>query len=53
VIGGERIDWIVASPQFQTLNAEIGRRMPAGRFPSDHWPVTARLRLQPVAALEP
>lgn len=47
VIGGERIDWIVASPQFQTLNAEIGRRMTAGRFPSDHWPVTATLQLAP------
>jgi endonuclease/exonuclease/phosphatase family metal-dependent hydrolase len=47
VIGGERIDWIVASPQFQTLNAEIGRRMPAGRFPSDHWPVTATLQRAP------
>ena len=48
VITGERIDWIVASPQFQTLDAEIGRRMPDGRFPSDHWSVMATLQLAPV-----
>jgi endonuclease/exonuclease/phosphatase family metal-dependent hydrolase len=44
--GGRRIDWILASPHFQTITAEIDRtRGPCG-YPSDHFPVTATLRTQ-------
>jgi endonuclease/exonuclease/phosphatase family metal-dependent hydrolase len=42
--GGPRIDWILASSHFQTIDAGIDHtRGPAG-YPSDHFPVTARLR---------
>jgi endonuclease/exonuclease/phosphatase family metal-dependent hydrolase len=42
--GGRRMDWILASPHFQTIAAEIDRtRGPCG-YPSDHFPVTATLR---------
>jgi cardiolipin synthase C len=42
--GGPRIDWILASSHFQTIDAGIDRtRGPCG-YPSDHFPVTARLR---------
>jgi endonuclease/exonuclease/phosphatase family metal-dependent hydrolase len=42
--GGRRIDWILASRHFQTVAAEIDRtRGPCG-YPSDHFPVIARLR---------
>ena len=44
--GGRRIDWILASPHFQTITAEIDRtRGPCG-YPSDHFPLIARLRTQ-------
>ena len=44
--GGRRIDWILTSPHFQTIIAEIDRtRGPCG-YPSDHFPVTATLRTQ-------
>lgn len=41
---GERIDWILASPDFTVESAEIDRSLPADRLPSDHFPVTAVLR---------
>lgn len=41
---GDRIDWIVASSSFTVIDAAIHRRMPTGRTPSDHYPVTAILR---------
>jgi endonuclease/exonuclease/phosphatase family metal-dependent hydrolase len=41
---GERIDWILHSPGVSPTAAEIVRyRAPDGRFPSDHYPVTAIL----------
>ena len=40
---GERIDWILVSPTFKILNAEIDRRNFDGHDPSDHFPVTAVL----------
>jgi len=40
---GPRIDWILASPTFKILSAEIERRSFDGRYPSDHFPVTAVL----------
>jgi endonuclease/exonuclease/phosphatase family metal-dependent hydrolase len=48
-IWGERIDWILASPTLGVVDATIERRMPAGRTPSDHWPVAAVLRWTPGA----
>jgi endonuclease/exonuclease/phosphatase family metal-dependent hydrolase len=39
-----RIDWILHSPRFDTTSAAIDRRAFEGRFPSDHFPVTAVLR---------
>jgi endonuclease/exonuclease/phosphatase family metal-dependent hydrolase len=40
---GSRIDWILASPQLEVVEAEIDRTEEDGRFPSDHYPVTAVL----------
>lgn len=42
--GGGRIDWVLASPDFGVLSAEIDRHQEEGRYPSDHFPVTAVLR---------
>lgn len=44
---GERIDWVLASPDLCAVSAAIDRRVPGGRHPSDHYPVTARLRRWP------
>lgn len=41
----DKIDAILVSPVWQVLGAEIIRTERAGRFPSDHFPVTATLRL--------
>jgi len=41
---GGRIDWILCGPGFETLAAAIDRTQREGRFPSDHFPVTAVLR---------
>lgn len=38
---GGRIDWILASGGLNILNAEIDRYQESGRYPSDHFPVTA------------
>ena len=38
---GPRIDWIVHSPGFQTVNASINYHNHAGQYPSDHYPVQA------------
>ncbi len=42
---GRRIDHILVSPEWEVVEASIARTRPRGRLPSDHWPVTARLRL--------
>ena len=42
---GDKIDHILASPEWRTLDASIVRTARAGRFPSDHFPVTAVVRL--------
>ena len=47
---GDRIDWILASPTIAVIDAAIDRRMPEGRTPSDHYPVTAILRPSEPAA---
>ncbi len=42
-----RIDWIIVSRHFVSLAAAIDRSSHDGRYPSDHFPVTANLRLTP------
>ncbi|KPL25360.1 MAG: hypothetical protein AMJ75_01290 [Phycisphaerae bacterium SM1_79] len=42
---GEKIDYIFAMLGVKVLGAEILHDNIAGRYPSDHFPVTARLRL--------
>jgi endonuclease/exonuclease/phosphatase family metal-dependent hydrolase len=41
---GSRIDWILCSPSFKPLEATIDRFSQGGRYPSDHFPVTAVLQ---------
>jgi endonuclease/exonuclease/phosphatase family metal-dependent hydrolase len=41
---GQRIDWILCSPEFSPIAAEIDHTSQNGRYPSDHFPVTATLR---------
>jgi endonuclease/exonuclease/phosphatase family metal-dependent hydrolase len=40
---GEKIDAILVSPHWRTLDARIVRSHRNGRYPSDHFPVTATL----------
>lgn len=42
---GPRIDWIAVSSEWSVVSSEIDLTQRAGRFPSDHFPVTAILRL--------
>ncbi len=41
---GGRIDWVLHSTTLETVSAAIDRTEEGGRFPSDHYPVTAVLR---------
>jgi endonuclease/exonuclease/phosphatase family metal-dependent hydrolase len=42
---GRRIDWVLHTPDLTATAAAIDRTpLPTGRFPSDHYPVTADLR---------
>ena len=41
----ERIDWIFCSGHFDVLSCNVDYASRNGRFPSDHFPVTAELRL--------
>jgi endonuclease/exonuclease/phosphatase family metal-dependent hydrolase len=43
---GERIDWILHTPQWMTLNARINYTQYDGKYPSDHYPVEAMLLLR-------
>ncbi|MCW3052916.1 MAG: hypothetical protein JWN14_2086 [Chthonomonadales bacterium] len=43
---GEKIDYILASEAFQTLESRILHDNIEGSFPSDHFPLMARLRLE-------
>ena len=45
VPGGERIDWILASGGVEVLAATVNTWTSGGRYPSDHTPVQALLRL--------
>jgi endonuclease/exonuclease/phosphatase family metal-dependent hydrolase len=44
-IEGEKIDYIFAQPGTEVLSASIVRTSRDGRYPSDHFPVVARLAL--------
>ena len=42
---GEKIDYVLVQPGTTVLDASIVRTSEGGRYPSDHFPVTARIRL--------
>lgn len=44
---GSRIDWILCSPHFKPTAATIDHSQRDGRYPSDHYPVTATLEPAP------
>jgi len=50
-VTGEKIDFIFAAPWVRVLDAAILRRHDDGRYPSDHYPVTARLAFPPAGGL--
>ena len=43
---GDKIDFVFVEPGAEVLEAEILRTARDGRYPSDHFPVTARVRLR-------
>lgn len=43
---GPRIDWLLVSNNLRVRDAAIVRHHEDGRYPSDHYPVTARLRVR-------
>jgi endonuclease/exonuclease/phosphatase family metal-dependent hydrolase len=43
---GEKIDAVLASEEWEVLMAEIVRAASEGRYPSDHFPVVAALRMR-------
>ncbi len=43
ILASQRIDWILVSPAFTVDAAAIIRDNDNGRYPSDHYPVSARL----------
>jgi endonuclease/exonuclease/phosphatase family metal-dependent hydrolase len=45
-IAGDKIDYVFASPEWEVLEAAIVRSEREGRYPSDHFPVTAVVRLR-------
>lgn len=42
---GDKIDYVFVGPEIEVLEAEILRTSRDGRYPSDHFPVIAKLRL--------
>ena len=42
---GEKIDYVLVQPGTEVLAAAIVRTSEGRRYPSDHFPVTARIRL--------
>lgn len=48
-VTGPRIDFIFACPSMQVLESRILRHNDEGRFPSDHFPIQARVRIAPAA----
>lgn len=43
---GAKIDYVFVSPAFRTLESGIVRTSRDGRYPSDHFPVTARVQFE-------
>lgn len=43
---GEPIDYIFTTPDFRMVNVRVDRAEREGGYPSDHYPVVAKLRLQ-------
>ena len=43
---GARIDWILTTDDFKVIDAAIDRTSRNGRYPSDHFPVTAVVKLK-------
>ena len=41
---GGRIDWVLHTSHYRTISASIDRSNDSGRYPSDHYPVTAVLK---------
>lgn len=46
-IDGPKIDYVFVQPGTEVLSAEIVRTARDGKYPSDHFPVVARIRLTP------
>jgi endonuclease/exonuclease/phosphatase family metal-dependent hydrolase len=46
-VEGDKIDYILVQPGTEVLDAAIVRTSRDGRYPSDHFPVTARITLPP------
>ncbi len=46
VTTGDKIDYIFVHPGTEVIDAEIVRTAVDGRYPSDHFPVVARIRLR-------
>ena len=46
---GAKIDYVLVGPGIQTLEAVIDQVPRNGKYPSDHYPVTATIRFKPVA----
>jgi endonuclease/exonuclease/phosphatase family metal-dependent hydrolase len=44
-VDGEKIDYVFVPPGIGVIDAAIVRTERDGRYPSDHFPVTARIRL--------
>jgi endonuclease/exonuclease/phosphatase family metal-dependent hydrolase len=42
---GPKIDYVLVEPDVEVVSAEIVRTVTDGRYPSDHFPVVARVRL--------
>ena len=45
-IGAEKIDYVFVEPATEVLSADIIRTSVNGRYPSDHFPVVARIRFR-------
>ena len=44
-LDGEKIDYVLVQPGTEVLDAQIARYSRGSRYPSDHFPVVARVRL--------
>ncbi|WP_261381484.1 endonuclease/exonuclease/phosphatase family protein [Paenibacillus cremeus] len=45
LVDGEPIDYIFVTPEVDVLETVVERRMIAGRYPSDHYPVISKIQL--------